>query len=196
MDYIYFPLSKRVSKKWQHFLAIIFVFSLIGLWHGAAWNFILFGICSGVALVTSELTASYRKKVRALILHNNSTFAKRLYRGLQILIIFHLYVFIACVIFRSNSISDIFIIYKNMFSHLSLTKTALALPAFSFYEIMIAVAAITFLEICQWKYGCRPERNILNQTSLPFQWLAIYLLLFGILMFGEFNLTPFIYFQF
>lgn len=48
-DYVYFPLGGGRTKHWA--LNILAVFALSGLWHGASWNFVLWGFANGVALV-------------------------------------------------------------------------------------------------------------------------------------------------
>lgn len=56
-DYIYFPLGGSRTKRWA--LNILIVFAVSGLWHGAGWNFVLWGLFSGVAMVIHRI---FRKK--------------------------------------------------------------------------------------------------------------------------------------
>ena len=53
-DYVYIPLGgNRVSKiKW--FRNILIVWGLTGLWHGASWNFVLWGVYFGVILILEK----------------------------------------------------------------------------------------------------------------------------------------------
>lgn len=48
-DYIYFPLGGSRTKKWA--LNILIVFIISGIWHGAGWNFIVWGAIAGIAIV-------------------------------------------------------------------------------------------------------------------------------------------------
>ena len=48
-DYLYFPLGGNRNKRWA--LNILIVFIISGFWHGAGWNFILWGVVHGSALV-------------------------------------------------------------------------------------------------------------------------------------------------
>lgn len=52
-DYIYFPLGGSRTKRWA--LNLIIVFAISGLWHGANWNFILWGGSLGLGLVVHRL---------------------------------------------------------------------------------------------------------------------------------------------
>lgn len=56
-DYIYFPLGGSRTKRWA--LNILIVFAVSGLWHGAGWNFVIWGMFSGVAMVIHRI---FRKK--------------------------------------------------------------------------------------------------------------------------------------
>jgi len=50
-DYIYFPLMgslRKIKGNARIFTAVIFSFTLMGLWHGAAWNFVVFGLYYGI----------------------------------------------------------------------------------------------------------------------------------------------------
>ncbi len=52
-DYIYFPLGGSRTKRWA--LNLVIVFAISGLWHGANWNFILWGGSLGLGLVVHRL---------------------------------------------------------------------------------------------------------------------------------------------
>ena len=65
-DYVYIPLGgNRVSKpRW--FLNILVVWMLTGLWHGASWNFVLWGLVFAVFLLLEKLLPGLRKLPRGL----------------------------------------------------------------------------------------------------------------------------------
>ena len=53
-EYVYIPLGgNRVSKK-RHILNLLIVWSLTGLWHGAAWNFVAWGLYYGIILILEK----------------------------------------------------------------------------------------------------------------------------------------------
>ncbi|PWT89017.1 MAG: MBOAT family protein [Proteobacteria bacterium] len=55
-DYVFLPLvDLRMGRRrrWQPFVAIVVTMGLCGLWHGAGWNFVLWGLLHGCALATA-----------------------------------------------------------------------------------------------------------------------------------------------
>ena len=54
-DYLYIPLGGNRCSKGRWFLNIFIVWAATGLWHGAAWNFVLWGLVFGVLLVLEKL---------------------------------------------------------------------------------------------------------------------------------------------
>jgi D-alanyl-lipoteichoic acid acyltransferase DltB (MBOAT superfamily) len=54
-DYIYVPLGGGRTQFWAFNIALVFLVS--GLWHGAGWNFVLWGLCHGVLLILNRLFA-------------------------------------------------------------------------------------------------------------------------------------------
>jgi alginate O-acetyltransferase complex protein AlgI len=53
-EYLYIPLGGNRVGKWRHFLNIFIVWFCTGFWHGAGWNFILWGLYFGVLLVVEK----------------------------------------------------------------------------------------------------------------------------------------------
>ncbi len=92
-DYVYIPLGgNRVGKlKWLRNILIVWL--LTGLWHGAAWNFIIWGLLYGILLVIEKL--GFLK-----VLEKIPSFLSRIYLLLVVMIGF--------VIFSGNSVTEIF----------------------------------------------------------------------------------------
>ncbi len=53
-DYVYIPLGGNRKGKWKQIRNIMIVWTLTGLWHGAAWNFVLWGVYYGVLLILEK----------------------------------------------------------------------------------------------------------------------------------------------
>jgi len=55
-DYVYFPLGgSRVDSKWRLAFNLAVVWALTGLWHGASWSFVLWGVYFGVFIIAEKL---------------------------------------------------------------------------------------------------------------------------------------------
>lgn len=68
-DYLYVPLGgNRISKR-RTFINQFIVFFLCGLWHGAAWNFIIWGIWHWAGLVSEKFTGQYLERLPRIVSH-------------------------------------------------------------------------------------------------------------------------------
>ncbi len=57
-NYIYLPMGGNQNNKFQYIFLILFIFSFSGLWHGASYNFICWGLMNGVYFIPYILTNS------------------------------------------------------------------------------------------------------------------------------------------
>ncbi len=99
-DYVYIPLGgNRVSKP-RHIFNLLVVWSLTGLWHGAAWNFVAWGLFYGVLLILEKYVfASVIEKTPKLLRH----------------IVTLVIVMIGWVLFSSATLTDAFTYLSAMF---------------------------------------------------------------------------------
>ena len=54
-DYVYIPLGGSRTKKWKWIRNVLVVWMLTGVWHGASWNFVLWGLYYGLLLLLEKL---------------------------------------------------------------------------------------------------------------------------------------------
>ena len=57
-DYLYIPLGGSRKGKWRTYLNCYIVFGLCGLWHGASWNFVVWGLYHGTGLMVERIGLS------------------------------------------------------------------------------------------------------------------------------------------
>jgi D-alanyl-lipoteichoic acid acyltransferase DltB (MBOAT superfamily) len=185
MDYVYYPLiGKSDSRTYWNFCMII-TFLLSGLWHGAGWTFVLWGLYQGIFIVISMNSQKRRKRFEKNYGLKNNAF----YNIGQILLTFGIVCF-GLIFFRAESVNDAFIYISGMFS-LSL----FTIPVISGYKtIMILIAFFLFME---W-IGKERKYAIENLCFIKKRYLRLvfyYIISFAILAFiGEEQ--EFIYFQF
>lgn len=187
-DYIYFPLGgSRVNfKRWCFNIFIVFLIS--GLWHGAAWTFVIFGIINAFFLIIGALTLTFRKKM----------FKKNINPKLEILHKFSEQIFafslfsISLFFFRAESIDHAFVLMKKI-SEINLQNMYLQ---FDKLGLLINFALIFLLVIIQY---IEKKKNIVEYISnkpLFLRWSIYIFMSILLLTYGNFGLKEFIYFQF
>lgn len=62
-DYVYIPLGGNRGRKYVHYRNVMLTFLLSGFWHGASWNFILWGAFHGLLLIAYELFGRFFPKL-------------------------------------------------------------------------------------------------------------------------------------
>lgn len=155
-DYLYVPLGGYRGGKFQQLQSLFLVMALAGLWHGAAWNFVLWGGYHGVLLVIYSVCAPY---IRSFTSSLNST-AKWLFAAASWLLTFNL-INIGFVLFRAESVGDIATALDKMLVH---PFSDLAASGFSFipnagpgeqafYIVLIGGALLAQFSNFQTKYA-------------------------------------------
>lgn len=67
-EYVYIPLGGNRKGVFRHIINLLIVWALTGLWHGAAWNFVLWGVYYGVLLIFEKYVYSkVQKKLPAIV---------------------------------------------------------------------------------------------------------------------------------
>lgn len=66
-DYVYFPLGGSKTSSMGNFFNIMVVFLISGIWHGASWNFVLWGSANGIVLVLEKLFKKFYFKLNGKI---------------------------------------------------------------------------------------------------------------------------------
>ena len=188
-DYVYIPLGGSRCGKLRRFINNMITFTLSGLWHGAEWTFVIWGVVNGLYTSISHLTKELRARISGKVFGEKAKWAHKL---LQVGITFALICF-SWIFFRANSLSDAVYVIGHIFP---LDFTSL-LSAFMSYQLIVwGALAVLFAAI---SYFMRSDnalsRLFYRSRSVRY---ACYLALFALIMtFGVTgNETAFIYFQF
>ena len=61
-DYVFLPLSRHTKTRNRLYLNLLIIYLLVGVWHGATWVFVVWGILNGVWLILENLTKNWREE--------------------------------------------------------------------------------------------------------------------------------------
>lgn len=111
-DYVYIPLGGSRCSKGKHYANIFIVFLLSGIWHGAAWTYIIWGVMHGVYQIIGHITSELRSKLWDKHKISQTSALAVLFKR----IVTFMLVLIAWVAFRANSASDMITLYRTLFS--------------------------------------------------------------------------------
>ena len=193
-DYLYIPLGGNRCRKWRHLLNIFIVFLVSGLWHGAAWTFVIWGALHGIYQIIGNLT--YKK--RNLLLSKVGLSERSL--GVRILrraVTFALVCF-AWVFFRANSVGDAFLLIKNLFTlHTSLSESIEYL-GLSLINILLVIASLLVLIILDSLVTYEGGDDGSDAITLggSFVYVIWVILIVWLLLFSKDMISTFIYFAF
>lgn len=194
-DYLYIPLGgNRVSvPRW--YLNLMIVFLVSGLWHGAAWTFVIWGGLHGLYVVGEVATKGIRGRLAQRLGLDRRPSASAMLGGF---ITFNL-VCLAWVFFRANSITDAFLLLNNLaplanFADLNAPWAGVVNhPA---QEMALSLGLILLLVMVHWVQEQPWRVPTLWQRPLWFRWVAYLGLALAIMNLGITEEVPFIYFQF
>ena len=187
-DYIYIPLGGGRVGMYKKIRNTFVIFLISGFWHGANWTFILWGLYSALLFMPLILTKTSRKYTDTVAKNRILPSLKEFFQmGLTFLTFI-----IGMVIFRSQSISDVFQYYKIMISNVKVESIFTQLLRNERYSVEI-LPIILLMFVFEW-FGRNSETPLSNGKYLNIRSLFVLVLL---LILGNFvNYQSFIYFAF
>lgn len=186
-DYVYFPLGGSRCSKAKIIRNVFVIWGISGLWHGANWTFICWGLYHGTLLAFYNLF-NVNTKYNHVVAYGK--FFPSIKELMQMIITFMLAV-VGWIIFRAENISQAGMYIYRMFTSPFEGKSV---PSISY-----TFAFIIILMISEWIQRDKDFALQINHKGIfryrPVRWLLYMTLLFVILVFGG-SQSQFIYFQF
>ena len=186
-DYIYIPLGGNRKGTFVKYLNTLIVFLVSGLWHGAGFQFLVWGVMHAVYQIAGAITLPVRRKLKDKLDIRQDSFAERV---LQVLVTFHL-VALAWIVFRSSGLATALAYIKNMFAAAepwvlfdgSIFKHGVSQNAFCI--LFLNIAGLFMIER---KFKSSGETvTALTASHLIVRWFVYIVLIFNVLLFGVYG---------
>jgi alginate O-acetyltransferase complex protein AlgI len=189
-DYVYIPLGgNRVSKQ-RHIVNLLITFGISGLWHGANWTYVFWGLLNGLYLVAGWLTKGWRDRMFGVIGLHERTLPRR---TIMLSTTFVL-TCVAWIVFRARNMSDAAYVFTHLASGWNFHQ--IATQQFFLRQLPVAIAAILALEIGQLWNGTVSVTSFVGKMPMAVRWALYASFVMTVVMFGVYKQMQFIYFQF
>ncbi len=189
-DYLYIPLGgnrKGVLKTLRNLMVTMI---LGGLWHGAAWTFVFWGVYHGTILVVYHLKESLLDPVIAKKDRAGRSWRSRAAVFFETAFFFHV-VCIGWLIFRAQSVQQVVLMGKALFTNWQWHDVPASWPLF---VQMLSYSAV-LLGIQMYQY-MKHDLMAVYKLPWPVKSVCYYVLLMLLIIFGVSDAQDFIYFQF
>lgn len=187
-EYVFNPVSlyKRNWGMWGMVFAVFITFLLSGLWHGASWIFILWGMLNGIALGYEIVSAKWRKGIF-------KRFSKATARNLSIAVTFT-FTILSFTFARANTPADAIYLFKNIFNF-SDPSTWID-TGVTHFDLIFGGLGILLILILHWWQKVPDLNMVIAELPVWWRWSFYCLAIVFILQFGVISGSGFIYAQF
>lgn len=210
-DYIYFPVSasnftRNVKKKYKEknnlrgmelfssCFPVCVVWLITGIWHGAAWKFVAWGLFHMMLLVFSQIFEPTSKKINSALKINPKNFIWCFFQMVR--------TFTLCcigrVFFRADNLAVSVGVFKRMICNFACASNVdFGIDKINVLLSAVAIFVLLIIDILQEKMSLR---ETLSKRNIVLRWVLIFGLLFSVIIFGiygpGYNASSFIYEQF
>ena len=193
-DYLYIPLGGNRCSKFRHLMNVFIVFLVSGIWHGAAWTFVIWGAIHGVYQIIGNLTYKPRARlIRACGFTEKSLGVVWVRR-----IITFILVAFAWLFFRANSVEDALYLLKTLFAFEGGISDTLTNMGLDLSHIILVVSSICTLILIDHalKYEDMNDNSAMITRGGSFVYFVWAIVVCWVLLLSQNQVSSFIYFQF
>jgi alginate O-acetyltransferase complex protein AlgI len=193
-DYVFTPLRMALRNlgKWGLALSLVATMVLIGLWHGIALGFLLFGLVHGVFLIVDSFTASARRR-----LYRRNPWMDKATNLLGPVCVFAMVTF-ALVLFRAETTPTIVYQMQHLWDGLWNPVSSLREVYYDFGRAQFGLVCLATFGLLLWEYTRDKRWNLLKRVprfAAPLRWAAYYASVVTVVSL-HLQSTHFIYVQF
>jgi len=195
-EYIFTPLSIafRNYGQWGLILAIVINFTVIGIWHGANWTFVIFGFLNGCLYIPLILKGKMSKKKKFANDKILPTFREFYNMGSTFLI-----VVLLMIIFKAKSIDETIMYFQKLILGFAEKDGYVQIINLVYWDIGYALPALIFVFILiEWfgkKGECAIETLMFKQNTIV-KWSFYSFIVISIILFNNASQSQFLYVQF
>ena len=199
-DYVYIPLGGSRCSKAHHLRNLFLTFLVSGLWHGAKWNFVIWGGLFGVFSIAEVFLLPKLNHWH----YGLSQINQHIVSVLRWMICFGL-VCISWIFFRADTLADALLILKRLpwaasspLQGVSVALQTMGLTGINFIALAVVLVILVVYDVIQRFY--KNPITLLQQQKAPIRWMVRYsicmIVLLTVLTLPEGVAVEFIYFQF
>lgn len=192
-DYLYIPLGGNRKGYVRGLVNLLIVFLVSGLWHGAEWTFLLWGLLHGIYRVVGALTYKSREAWYASRGIDTAARPVRLFRTAVTFV----FVCFAWIFFRANNTADLLLILQRLFTTFggSTFIAELGMTVSGAITVVLAIVMMVLLDrkVTLEHYDAKSGATLANGTSLYVVWAVLFAWMILLASNGS---SAFIYFQF
>ncbi len=184
-DYVYIPLGGNRKGIKRQIFNILIVWLLTGFWHGAQWNFIIWGLYFALLLVIEKLWLYEKIEESHIFSHIYTLF----------------FIGLSFVIFNATDLGEIIVYLKNLFFLGDSRTNGFLGTEFLYYlksySTILVIAVLGATNLPKKMYGMLQKNTIVNKVLVVFEPIVVLFLVLlctAYLIDGSFN--PFLYFRF
>ena len=202
-DYIFYPVSlakpvknfakkvkkvfgRNVSKFVAPTIALFCVWICNGLWHGAQWTFIFYGMYYFVIIFIETITEAPVKKLTDKLHINRES---NVYKAFQSVKLFFI-VIIGEMFFRAESLKAGFIMFGKIFTdfHISYLWDYRFMLHLDAYDLIVALVGVLVVVIVGFIRERKPGlRERIDRKILPVRWIVWYACILTVILFGAYG---------
>jgi len=185
-DYLYIPLGGNRRGAIATYMSLLATMLLGGLWHGAAWTFVLWGAYHALLLIVHRILEPFLAKIP----NPENLVMKKTWLVARIILFFHL-TCLGWLVFRASSIHQVAEMLNALFCNFNMTNS----PGVSAALARIACYGCLLLVIQLFQYY-KKDLFVVFRLSPVLQMLLYLIMLYSMILLGAPSGEEFIYFQF
>lgn len=200
-DYVYIPLGGSHVKRGRKYFNTLLTFFASGFWHGASWNYCIWGLLHGAYQIMEDAVRPIIDKINKKIGTRTESFG---YKLGEVIITF-LLINLALIFFRTNSLYEALEFFGRLFTRWDFwvlfdgSLYELGLDRSEAHVLLCALVILFLIDLIKYKKRQTLDMYLRSET-LWFRWAVMLGLIFYIFIFGiygpEYDANQFIYFQF